>query len=336
MTYRQATAVISISNLKKYYEPRAGMKNLLTRNKRNSAMVKAVDEISFEIMSKEIFALVGESGSGKTTTGQLCIRALEPTSGSILFDGMELTRLNSEQLRQIRAKIQMIYQDPFDSIDPRFTIFDVIAEGVSAHSLANSESELRKMVKDSLEEVGLSPADEIMSRHPHQLSGGQRQRVAFARAAILHPRFVVADEPVSMLDVSIKADILNSMLKLRSDLGISFLFITHDLAWARHVADRIAVMYLGKIVEMSSADELVKNALHPYTQALIAATPVPDPEARPPAITAKGEIPSAIEVPSGCSFHPRCPYAFDRCKVEVPKILERAQGHRVSCHLYDK
>ncbi|MDG6923932.1 MAG: ABC transporter ATP-binding protein, partial [Nitrososphaerota archaeon] len=272
--------VISVSNLKKYYEPRTGIGALFSRNKRGSGVVKAVDDISFEIMPGEIFALVGESGSGKTTTGQLCIRALEPTAGSVIFDGTDLTKLKPEELRKIRSKLQMIYQDPFDSIDPRFTIFDVISEGVRAHSLANSEVELRKMVKDSLDEVGLSPADEIMSRHPHQLSGGQRQRVAFARAAILHPQFVVADEPVSMLDVSIKADVLNNMLKLRADLGISFLFITHDLAWARHVADKVAVMYLGKIVEMTSADELVKNPLHPYTQALIAATPVPDPEAR--------------------------------------------------------
>ncbi|MDG6995802.1 MAG: ABC transporter ATP-binding protein [Nitrososphaerota archaeon] len=330
------TPVISVSNLKKYYEPRAGLGALFNRNKKDSGVIKAVDEISFEIMPGEIFALVGESGSGKTTTGQLCIRALEPTAGSVIFNGTDLTRLKAEQLRQIRAKLQMIYQDPFDSIDPRFTIFDVIAEGVRAHSLANSEDELRKMVKDSLDEVGLSPADDIMSRHPHQLSGGQRQRVAFARAAVLHPQFVVADEPVSMLDVSIKADVLNNMLKLRADLGISFLFITHDLSWARHVADRIAVMYLGKIVEMTSADELVKNPLHPYTQALIAATPVPDPEARPPAIVAKGEIPSAIDVPPGCSFHPRCPYVFERCKTDVPKLLQTERGHFVSCHLVNK
>ena len=330
------TPVISVSNLKKYYEPRAGLGALFNRNKKDSGVIKAVDEISFEIMPGEIFALVGESGSGKTTTGQLCIRALEPTAGSVNFNGIDLTRLKAEQLRQIRAKLQMIYQDPFDSIDPRFTIFDVIAEGVRAHSLANSEDELRKMVKDSLDEVGLSPADDIMSRHPHQLSGGQRQRVAFARAAVLHPQFVVADEPVSMLDVSIKADVLNNMLKLRADLGISFLFITHDLSWARHVADRIAVMYLGKIVEMTSADELVKNPLHPYTQALIAATPVPDPEARPPAIVAKGEIPSAIDVPPGCSFHPRCPYVFERCKTDVPKLLQTERGHFVSCHLVNK
>lgn len=336
MTVDSRNPVISVSHLKKYYEPRAGIGNLFKRNRKGSGLVKAVDDVSFKIMPGEIFALVGESGSGKTTTGQLCIRALEPTSGSVVFNDTELTSLKPEQLRQIRAKIQMIYQDPFDSIDPRFTIFDVIAEGVRAHSLANSENELRRLVKDSLNEVGLTPAEDIMSRHPHQLSGGQRQRVAFARAAVLHPRFVVADEPVSMLDVSIKADVLNNMLKLRADLGISFMFITHDLSWARHVADRIAVMYLGKIVEMASADELVKKPLHPYTQALIAATPVPDPEARPPAIVAKGEIPSAIDVPPGCSFHPRCPYTFDRCKSDIPQLLQTERGHFVSCHLVNK
>ena len=327
---KKSATVLAVENLKKYYAPGAGLASFFSRS--GSRFVKAVDGISFSVGRGEIFALVGESGSGKTTTGQLCVRAVEPTSGSIMFNDMDLAKIKSSDLRKLRRKLQMIYQDPFDAIDPRFTVFDVVAEGVQAHSLANSRQELEEMVTNMLGKVGLAP-DEMMHRFPHQLSGGQRQRVAFARAAILEPEFVVADEPVSMLDVSIKAEVLNTMLRLRDDLGISFLFITHDLSWARHVSDRIAVMYLGKIVEIADADELVKNPLHPYTQALIAATPIPDPREGRPKVVAKGEIPSAIDVPPGCSFHPRCPYAFERCNSDIPKLLESSSEHFVSCHL---
>ena len=281
----------------------------------------------------EIVALVGESGSGKTTTGQLCVKEIEPTGGTILFKGEDIAKKKESEFRKLRKNLQMIYQDPFDSIDPRFLVYDVVAEGVIAHSLSNSEQELREMVNIALKRVGFDPPESVLNRYPHQLSGGQRQRVAFARVAILQPDFVVADEPVSMLDVSIKAETLNNMLRLRDDLGISFLFITHDLSWARHVADRIVVMYLGKIVEIAQASEIVNNPLHPYTQALIAATPIPDPRAGRPKALAAGEIPSAINVPPGCSFHPRCRYAFERCKTEIPLLEGRIPDHYVACHL---
>ena len=328
--------IVSVRHLKKYYEARSHLRSAFSRPKTNFNVVKAVDDVSFDICKGEILSLVGESGSGKTTTAQLIVRAIEPTAGSIWFNGKDLAKLSGDNLRKLRQKLQMIYQDPFDSIDPRFKVFDVVCEGVLAHSLATSGQELNQMAKKILEKVGLTPPEEFMNRFPHQLSGGQRQRVAFARAAILYPELVVADEPVSMLDVSIKAEVLNSMLRLRTEDGISFMFVTHDLAWARHVADRIAVMYLGKMVEIASADEIVRNTLHPYTQALIVATPIPDPTAGRPKVMAQGEIPSAVDVPSGCSFHPRCPYAFDRCKRETPALLETTSGHWVSCHLVNK
>jgi peptide/nickel transport system ATP-binding protein len=323
--------VITVRGLTKYYQPRIGISSLFG-GLGTKKLVKAVDGVSFSVMRGEIFGLVGESGSGKTTTGQLCVRALDPTSGSVLFDGVDLASLGGEKIRKLRRRLQMIYQDPFDAIDPRFKVFDVVAEGAIAHSVAKSKEQLEEMVSGILAKVGLQ-GDEILGRYPHQLSGGQRQRLAFARAAILSPDFVVADEPVSMLDASVKAEVLNSMLKLRDDFNISFMFITHDLSWARHVSDRIAVMYLGKIVEVAEADELVKNPLHPYTKALMAATPIPDPKEGRPKVMAIGEIPSAIDVPPGCSFHPRCPYAFDRCNVEIPELREIGSGHYVSCHL---
>ena len=325
-------SLVTVEHLKKYYQPHGGLRGILSDSGK-SKFVKAVDDISFDVKKGEIVALVGESGSGKTTTGQLCVKEIEPTGGTIFFKGQDITKTKENQFRKLRKNLQMIYQDPFDSIDPRFHVYDVAAEGVKAHSLSTSEQETREMVNAALKRVGFDPPESVLNRYPHQLSGGQRQRVAFARCAILQPDFVVADEPVSMLDVSIKADNLNNMLRLRDELGISFLFITHDLSWARHVADRIIVMYLGKIVEGAPSTELVNNPLHPYTQALIAATPIPDPKAGRPRALATGEIPSAINVPPGCSFHPRCRFAFERCRIEVPLLEQRSPEHYVSCHL---
>ncbi|MDP8023629.1 MAG: ABC transporter ATP-binding protein, partial [Conexivisphaerales archaeon] len=230
---------------------------------------------------------------------------------------------------------QIIFQDPYDSINPRLTIRDVVAEGLLINKLV-SKDKIDEEVSKALEDVKLTPPEEFINRYPHELSGGQRQRVAIARALVLRPDFIVADEPVSMLDVSIRAEVLNVMLELKEKYGITFLFITHDLALAKHMSDRIAVMYLGKVVELADSEKLIDNPLHPYTQALIAAIPIPDPSAPKAEVKIKGEIPSPVNPPSGCRFHPRCPYAFDRCKVEEPKLKEVEPGHYVACHLYDK
>jgi len=248
---------------------------------------------------------------------------------------VDIFKLKGSELKNYRRKLQIIFQDPYDSINPRLTIRDVVAEGLLVNKLV-SKDKVDEAVASALEDVKLTPPEEFINRYPHELSGGQRQRVAIARALVLKPDFIVADEPVSMLDVSIRAEVLNVMLDLKEKYGITFLFITHDLALAKHMSDRIAVMYLGKLVELADSEKLIDNPLHPYTQALIAAIPIPDPTAKKAEVKIKGEIPSPINPPPGCRFHPRCPYVFDRCKVEEPKLKEVEPGHFVACHLYDK
>jgi oligopeptide/dipeptide ABC transporter ATP-binding protein len=325
--------LIKAINVKKYFPVRMSFIRSLKGEKQK--WVKAVDDISIDIYPKEILGLAGESGSGKTTFGRTLIRLIEPTAGSVIYKNVDIFKLKGSELKNYRRKLQIIFQDPYDSINPRLTIRDVVAEGLLVNKLV-SKDKVDEAVATALEDVKLTPPEEFINRYPHELSGGQRQRVAIARALVLKPDFIVADEPVSMLDVSIRAEVLNVMLDLKEKYGITFLFITHDLALAKHMSDRIAVMYVGKLVELADSEKLIDNPLHPYTQALIAAIPIPDPTAKKAEVKIKGEIPSPVNPPPGCRFHPRCPYVFDRCKVEEPKLKEVEPGHFVACHLYDK
>jgi len=323
--------VLRVENLKKYFPLRKGF--LETMLSREEATVKAVDGISFNVRKGEIIGLAGESGSGKTTTGRLLLRLTKPTGGSIFFEGKDIAKLDDHEIKSLRRNMQIIFQDPFESLDPRMTIKDIVAEPLQVQKIAKNQEELEQRVKEALSDVELVPPEEFLTRFPHELSGGQRQRVAVARAFVLGPKFVVADEPVSMLDVSIRAEILNLMVDLVQKKGASVVFITHDLAVTKHVCDRVVVMYLGKVMETASSAQLIDLPLHPYTQALIAAVPVPDPSYRRGDVIS-GEIPSPVNPPSGCRFHTRCPFAFERCSTEEPKLLEVEKDHYAACHLY--
>ncbi len=281
----------------------------------------------------EVFSLAGESGCGKTTTGKLLVRLLEPTEGEISFDGEDITNLKGEALRLLRRKIQIIFQDPYASLNPRMRIGNAVGHPLEIHHLAKG-TEKRRRVLELLEKVGLSPAEQFVNLYPHQLSGGQRQRAALSRSIITDPEFVVADEPVSMIDVSLRTTLIDLMLDLQKELGLTYLFITHDLAVAKYISDRIAIMYLGKIVELGEKGELFSHPLHPYTQALLSAIPVPNPERKRETVELKGEVPSAINIPSGCRFHPRCPKAFEKCPLEQPVLVDVGKQHLVACHLY--
>lgn len=330
----QEDAVIVADGLKKYFPLKRGFFQTLTS--RRDIFVKAVDDVNLFVKKGEVLGLVGESGSGKTTTGRLLLRLAEPTDGKILYKGKDISRLSMRELKPLRREMQIIFQDPFESLDPRMLIRDIVAEPLRIQRVAKNEAELTERVKQILREVEMVPPEEFMLRYPHELSGGQRQRVAVARAFVLDPEFIVADEPVSMLDVSIRAEILNLMLTLVQKRGASFLYITHDLALARHMCDRIAVMYLGKIVELGETDTVINQPLHPYTKALIAAVPVPDPTHKRIGEVISGEIPSPVNPPPGCTFHTRCPYAHSRCTNEIPPLIEVEKGHWVSCHLVDR
>lgn len=323
--------IVEIVNLKKWFPLRTGFFSALFKKQ---IFVKAVDDINFYVKSGEIFGLAGESGSGKTTTGKLIVKLIEPTSGKIIFKGQNISSYPETQFKPFRKKIQMIFQDPYESLNPKMTINDILSEPLIVHGVSD-EKEITERVSEALENVMLTPPDEFLFRYPHELSGGQRQRVAVARALILSPEFIVADEPVSMLDVSIRAEVLNLILALKQKFDVSFLFITHDLALARHLCDRIAIMYLGRIVEMGDTIDVIKNPLHPYTKALINAVPLPDPTSRRVEVVIKGEIPSPINPPSGCHFHTRCPsYIGDVCRTKDPQLIEIQKNHYVACHLY--
>jgi peptide/nickel transport system ATP-binding protein len=326
--------LLKAENLKKYFPVKLGFfKSVVSRRQ---LFVKAVDNVNFNIYRREILGVAGESGSGKTTTGRLVLRLVEPTEGKVFFKGKNIMEVPEKHIKDLRRQMQMIFQDPYESLNPRFTVYDIIAEPLKIHKICKDESEIKSKVLSSLEEVKITPPEQYLLRYPHELSGGQRQRVALARSLILEPEFIVADEPVSMLDVSIRAEVLNLMFELIQKHNVSFLYITHDLALARHICNRICIMYLGKMVEMADAEQLVYEPLHPYTRALIVAVPVPDPTARRSEVVIKGEIPSPINPPSGCRFHTRCPsYIGDICRLKEPELKDTGKGHFVACHLYN-
>jgi peptide/nickel transport system ATP-binding protein len=324
------TEIVKVENLKKYFPvEKSFLEKLLARTR---SFIRAVDDVSFSVLKGEVFTLAGESGCGKTTTGKLILGLIPPTFGRIFFKDKEITNLKSEELRILRRRMQIIFQDPYASFNPRMKIGDAVGHPLEIHGLASGD-EKRKKVLSMLERVGLTPPEQFMELYPHQLSGGQRQRAAIARSLILNPEFIVADEPVSMIDVSLRTTIIDLMLNLKKELQLTYLFITHDLAVAKYISDRIAIMYLGKIVEMGEKEEIFSNPLHPYTQALLSAIPVPNPERKRKTIELKGEVPSAINIPAGCRFHPRCPFAEEICKKKEPELTVTPANHFVACHL---
>ncbi len=325
--------IFEVKNLVKYFSVKGGFASSLFAPEQ---FVHAVDGVNFVISKGEILGMVGESGCGKTTTGRLLTRLETPTSGQMMFHGKDIAKLDGRKLKSFRRKVQMIFQDPYESLNPRFTVFATVAEPLLVHSVGESYDEREEMVARSLEHAELRPAQEFMYRYPHELSGGQRQRVAIARALVLRPEFVVADEPVSMLDVSIRAGIMNLMLKLRDEYDIPFMFISHDVSVTRYMSHRIAVMYLGNIVELAPTEDIIKDPLHPYTEALLSAVPVPDPKAKHGRVEIKGDLPSPINVPPGCSFHPRCLYRRSLCDEMKPPLREVKPDHWVQCHFAEE
>jgi oligopeptide/dipeptide ABC transporter ATP-binding protein len=324
--------VLEVKNLRKLFPVSRGIVGFLRRLPKQ--WVHAVDDISFTLQKGEILALVGESGSGKTTTGLCTLGLVDPTEGQILLENEDVLSLNhSRKRKDLRRKAQLIFQDPYESLNPRQTVLQAVAEPLEVHALATSKSEKIDKVSMVLEDAGLKPAASFLHRYPQQLSGGQRQRVVIASALILNPLYLVADEPVSMLDVSIRAEILNLLLQLRDEHKISMVYITHDLASAAYIADRVAVMYLGVIVEIGSADVVLRDPRHPYTKALMSVIPAPNPRQREKRIILEGETPNPIDIPNGCRFHPRCPIAISTCSHSEPILENIGANRQVACIL---
>jgi peptide/nickel transport system ATP-binding protein len=321
--------LVEVRGLKKWFPVQTSFVETLLA--RRVDYVRAVDGVSFDIRRGEVFGLAGESGSGKTTTGRLILRLVEPTEGEVRFEGQDIISLGSKQMRELRRRMQVIFQDPYASLNPRMKTGDGIGHALEIHGIARGATK-REMVINLMEKVGLTPAATLYEKYPHQLSGGQRQRAVIARALILTPELVVADEPIAMADVSVRALLLELMIRLKEELELTYLFITHDLATAKYICDRIAIMYLGRIVEMGPLAEVYRHPEHPYTQALLAAVPVPDPHFRRTTAMPRGEIPNPVNPPSGCRFHPRCPIAQNMCSQEEPGLVEVADGHYVACH----
>jgi oligopeptide/dipeptide ABC transporter ATP-binding protein len=317
---------ISVVNLKKYYYVRKGIFS------RRVSVVKALDGVSFDVSRGETLGLVGESGCGKSTLGRSIIRLVEPTSGEIYFDGENILRYNGKKIKALRRNMQIIFQDPYSSLNPRLTVGEIIGEGLTIHGIAKGK-EKRERVLELLNIVGLNK--DSINKYPHEFSGGQRQRIGIARALSLMPKFIVADEPVSSLDLSIQAQIINLLKDLQDRFGLTYLFISHDLRVVRYISNRIAVMYLGKMVELSESEELYENPLHPYTRALLSSVPYPDPDIKRDKIILEGDIPSPISPPSGCYFHPRCKYSKDICKDIEPELKDYGR-HLVACHFTKK
>lgn len=317
--------LVVVKNLKKYFPIKGGFL------RRTVGQVRAVEDISFTIKKGETLGIVGESGCGKSTTGRTLLKLLEKTDGEVYYKGSEIFSLPKNELIKLRTKMQIVFQDPYSSLNPRLTVAQIVGEALVEHGLAKKGKDVNDRVSEIIEKCGLAPYH--IRRYPHEFSGGQRQRIGIARALALNPEFIVCDEPVSALDVSIQSQVINLLMDLQEEMELTYLFISHDLSVVKHISDRIGVMYLGSLVELAPKDELYKQPLHPYTQALLSAIPIADPTVKRKRIILKGDIPSPANPPSGCRFHTRCPHVMDRCKEEVPEFREVATEHFVACHL---
>ncbi len=328
MTSPSTKVLIDVKDVKKYFPVTRG---IIFQQKVGD--IKAVDGVTFQVMKGETLGLVGESGCGKTTTGRCILQIIRPTEGQVIFEDQDLTGLSSREMRPLRQRLQIIFQDPYSSLNPRMTVGSIVEEPLVVHKVGDKK-ERKERVEELFRVVGLNPY--MADRFPHEFSGGQRQRIGIARALAVSPSFIVCDEPISALDVSIQAQVINLLQDLQGQFGLTYLFIAHDLSVVRHISNRVAVMYLGKIVEITDRDSLYKDPLHPYTKALLSAVPIPDPviEAQRERVILTGDVPSPLNPPKGCSFHPRCPFAMEICREVTPQLKDTGSGHTVACHLY--